>query len=413
MTSCPHALRWHLRHKSVKFVIIDDARVIGASACVMLAVVVYTIFGIFVQKEYMAIETPFGFSNMWGSGYDSHGWAPANLCNESSRYDFEYDATWTYFGNQCREFGYGEVIRKLESGGLYIQTYTQDSRVAKQGCVDDARGCAGTRSTSANYFVPGVDGIMLGFSHTYSTPGVLARVRSEQNVETEILDTHGRTIKHVAAGVPVSLSLADLLQAAGIDGLDDANTAGTVADSVGVPAYRMTGATLDMQVIYSNLDSFTGETTKATLRVSKAKVGWSGLGAETDFVDLTTAGDDAADYARYNMTFIEKYSYGIKVTVSFGGNIGEPDFFALMSVLAKTAALIAAAPFVADFVAQYLLGKDSSEYYTAKNDYDHTKAIQNPYEGGDKTTETTGSAGQNEDHDARVASEQKDNRAEA
>ena len=24
---------------------------------------------------------------------------------------------------------------------------------------------------------------MLGFSHTYSTPGVLARVRSEQNVE--------------------------------------------------------------------------------------------------------------------------------------------------------------------------------------------------------------------------------------
>jgi hypothetical protein len=47
--------------------------------------------------------------------------------------------------------------------------------------------------------------------------------------------------------------------------------------------------------------------------------------------------------------------------VSFGGNIGEPDFFALMSVLAKTAALIAAAPFVADFVAQYLLGKDSSE----------------------------------------------------
>ena len=51
-------------------------------------------------------------------------------------------------------------------------------------------------------------------------------------------------------------------------------------------------------------------------------------------------------------------------------------------------------------------------YYTAKNDYDHTKAIQNPYEGGDETTETTGSAGQNEDHDARVASEHKENRAE-
>ena len=97
------------RHKSVKFVIIDDARVIAASSCVMLAVVVYTIFGIFVQMEYMAIETPFGFSNMWGSGYDSHGWAPAGLCNESARYDFEYDATWTYFGNQCREFGFGEV----------------------------------------------------------------------------------------------------------------------------------------------------------------------------------------------------------------------------------------------------------------------------------------------------------------
>ena len=56
-----------------------------------------------------------------------------------------------------------------------------------------------------------------------------------------------------------------------------------------------------------------------------------------------------------------RMTHSIKVTVSFGGNIGEPDFFALMSVLAKTAALIAAAPFVADFVAQYLLGKDSSE----------------------------------------------------
>jgi hypothetical protein len=69
-------------------------------------------------------------------------------------------------------------------------------------------------------------------------------------------------------------------------------------------------------VIYSNLGSFTGETTKATLRVSKAKVGWSGLGAETDFVDLSTAGDDGADDARYNMTFIEKYSYGIKVALN-------------------------------------------------------------------------------------------------
>ena len=69
-------------------------------------------------------------------------------------------------------------------------------------------------------------------------------------------------------------------------------------------------------MIYSNLGSFTGETTKATLRVSKAKVGWSGLGAETDFVDLSTAGDDGADDARYNMTFIEKYSYGIKVALN-------------------------------------------------------------------------------------------------
>ena len=102
------------KHQSIKYVIIDDVRVVAVTVIVKLAVVAYTIYSLLNNFGYMAVETPIGAANVWAQGYqagDTNA-MPNGICNGSAAFDFVYDSTWQYLNNRCRPFAYGEVIRK-------------------------------------------------------------------------------------------------------------------------------------------------------------------------------------------------------------------------------------------------------------------------------------------------------------
>ena len=112
-----------LTHKSLKYQIVDDPYVVTTAWVIKLFVVGYLIYSLFWQFVYFKFEVPFGYTNIYATGYSSSNAVPDGMCDGLPQYDFVYDSTWVYNNNRCREFTYGEVMRKLEDGGFYIQTY--------------------------------------------------------------------------------------------------------------------------------------------------------------------------------------------------------------------------------------------------------------------------------------------------
>ena len=128
--------------------------------------IVYFLINIFGNFGYMKLETPFGSTNMWAGGYDASN--DAGLCSRLADYDFKYSDAWTYYDNKCRQFTYGEVMRKLEDGGFYIQTYVSDTVSTYTDCAEDGAGCRNVSSVSTNYFVPGVENIQVSVEHGFT-----------------------------------------------------------------------------------------------------------------------------------------------------------------------------------------------------------------------------------------------------
>ena len=149
---CAHQLLYYCKHRSIKFVVIDDARVVGVALAAKAAVLVYAFLSLFTNvfghKGYMEVVVPTGAANVWAQGYASGNRSamPADMCDGGAAYDFVYDSSWSYLNNRCRPFAYGEVVRKKDDG-VYIQTYTTDGFVAQAGCSVDAASC--TSSSSA------------------------------------------------------------------------------------------------------------------------------------------------------------------------------------------------------------------------------------------------------------------------
>ena len=157
-----------LIHKSVKFQIIDDPRVVVVAWLIKIGVVVYVSWALFFQFKYFKLEVPLGYTNIYATGFSKENAVPAGLCDGLPEYDFVYDELWSYLDNRCRPFTYGEVIRKLEGGGIYIQTYSQNSGFSKYSdCFDDGVGCRNETRTVGNFFVPHVDAVQLHVEHGY------------------------------------------------------------------------------------------------------------------------------------------------------------------------------------------------------------------------------------------------------
>ena len=85
-----------LIHKSVKFQIIDDPRVVVVAWLIKIGVVVYVSWALFFQFKYFKIEAPLGYTNIYATGFSKENAVPAGLCDGLPEYDFVYDELWSY-----------------------------------------------------------------------------------------------------------------------------------------------------------------------------------------------------------------------------------------------------------------------------------------------------------------------------
>ena len=160
-------------------------------------------------------------------------------------------------------------------------------------------------------------------------------------------------------------------------GLDAANAAGRVAESVGTPSYRMTGLTLQLQIAYTNLIRLDGEEVRATISVQKMPLGWSGLGPSTDYVDVDAAaapdGTPSRRSRRYSFETLERYSYGTRVVVSTTGEIGDFDLYNLLAILSQFIVYMGLAAICGEVVAHYFLGDKGTDYFLDQFDFSHSR----------------------------------------
>ena len=361
-----------LVHKSPKLQMIDDPRVVITQYVVSAVVIIYFLFNIFQNFGYWKLETPYGSTNMWAEGYSASN--DAGLCSRLADYDFMYSPTWTYYDNKCRQFTYGEVMRKLEDGGFYIQTYVSDTVSTYKDCAEDGAGCRNVSSVSTNYFVPGVDDIEIFVEHGFTA---VQRGVSKLMPKTTVWkesgdwkDDKNKPEESFDEKNPFKMKLTDLLKLAGIDSIDAPNYAGAVAASEGTPAFRMTGMVIELQIDYTNKipGYYEGSEYVARASIAKAPIGWAGLGAATDF---TAHAPPSAGNADGSFTTYESYSYGVKVVVAATGEIGQFDFFFLMAVIVQLLVYWGLGVVAAEFVASSLLGEKSVDYVDDQRDYSH------------------------------------------
>lgn len=373
-----------LVHKSPKLQMIDDPRVVIASLAVKAAVLVFFLANIFYNYGYWKIEAPYGSTNIWGQGYD--GTKDARLCSRLGECDFIYDASWTYDDNRCKHFTKGEVMRKLPAGGFYIQTHVQEWVSTYSNCGEDALGCRNITRPQKNYFVPGVEDVEIFVEHGFTA---VQRGVSKHLPKTTVWRESGAWIgkedseaeKSFGEGEVFKMKLKDLLHLAGIDSLDAKNDGGaTVAESVGLPAYRLTGMTIELQIDYTNKVAWrwSGNKYVARASVAKAPVGWSGLGEQAHVMSFTPPSAGAADGSS---TAYETYSGGIKIVVAATGEIGNFDFFYLAAVIAQSIVYMGISVVVAEFVAQSLLGDKSVDYSDDKKDFTHCNVRPQSFRG--------------------------------
>ena len=299
-------------HKSVKFHVVDDPWVVATAAFVKLGVLAYILWAMFDpgQRQYFAFEVPAGSSAMWtaSSGFpEGIPSMPAGLCDKLPEYDILYGGGWDMLDFSCREYFYGDVVRKMdEAGAIQLTTVVSEKHLAWSDCLSDAGtdhsgGCQNRTTTATeHYFVPHVDDAVIVIAHSYDAP--ISR-KSGQNPKTKIKNHKGTVKRKFQKGKNIELSLRDLLKYSGLDSLEARNKQAQ-GTATGPPTYRQSGAVIEIQINYDNRRRLDGRKVQAEATVKYRDIGWSSFGAQMHHFQRS---DDR--------TATEYYHYGVRVVV--------------------------------------------------------------------------------------------------
>ena len=214
---------------------------------------IYFLFNIFQNFGYMEARDALRQHEHVGRGLRLQRTTRPLLPAGELRLRLHVFSTWTYNDNKCRQFTYGEVMRKLEDGGFYIQDLRLGHRGRSTRTAPTTRPDAGyvpacrrtppcpasttSRSSSSTASRP-----QQGESKLMPNDGLEegGRLEDDKNKPEESFDEKN----------PFKMTLTDLLELAGIDSLDDWNYAGRGEE--GTPAFRMTGMVIELQIDYTN-----------------------------------------------------------------------------------------------------------------------------------------------------------------
>ena len=154
-------------YTTVKKAQIIDPKIALSHKAVMIGITAWILTGVFRDFNYVLSETPGTSVNPYidQSGFYDQQTAlqadPPWYCNNATT-DYNFSATWRYEDNDCAfDLTLADVMTKTESA-VFITTYFQDT-------PSDATKAAAAGLGAKNYFVPGVDQMMLHFDHSVIT----------------------------------------------------------------------------------------------------------------------------------------------------------------------------------------------------------------------------------------------------
>ena len=233
-----------ITYKTQRIIVIKDYKLGVFHKSLLVGVAIYLIYTILTSHAYMIKESPATTVNSWVGGgifLRKLNQTKAGIlrmpwyCNESSL-NYVYDDGFTYLDNKCDlEASIGEVFDE-ESTAVSLTSYYQDTALDKIGEGHDI-----------NNFVPYIEDLTLFFSHGFTT----ALGIEGANVKATISSSDGSQKKKFAKGEPISLTITELLDMAGVD-LDEhhENSGGRKPEddprSANWPLFRMTGVDITL-----------------------------------------------------------------------------------------------------------------------------------------------------------------------
>ena len=293
-------------YTTVKKAQIIDPKIALSHKAVMIGITAWILTGVFRDFNYVKTETPGMSVNPYidqAGFYDQQTKlqaAPPWYCN-NPKTDYNYSATWRYENNDC-VFGLtlADVMTKTESA-VFITTYFQDT-------PSDATSAAAAGLTAKNYFVPGVDKMMLWFDHSVITSWGTKVTNPSFDVTSFGSDA---VLKSYTRGQEVGIKLEDLLAMTGAN-LDAENVA-----SFGAPLYRITGLHVQMSVQYRNThagEAFDPDDVRGRGTVRYSPGVWASLGPKIVY----KKGSDG------ELHKFQRYHYVLRVSLEQGGEVHEP-----------------------------------------------------------------------------------------
>ena len=345
-------------YTTVKKAQIIDPKIALSHKAVMIGITAWILTGVFRDFNYVKTETPGMSVNPYidqAGFYDQQTKlqaAPPWYCN-NPKTDYNYSATWRYENNDC-VFGLtlADVMTKTESA-VFITTYFQDT-------PSDATSAAAAGLTAKNYFVPGVDQMMLWFDHSVITSWGTKVTNPSFDVTSFGSDA---VLKSYTRGQEVGIKLEDLLAMTGAN-LDAENVA-----SFGAPLYRITGLHVQMSIQYRNThagEAFDPDDVRGRGTVRYSPGVWTSLGPKIVY----KKGSDG------ELHKFQRYHYVLRVSLEQGGEVGKFDFMTLLLNLAVASAMLGVAVTVVDTASEYLVGNFDDMKYDDRNDWMTLEALK-------------------------------------
>eukprot|EP01132_Coremiostelium_polycephalum_P008552 gene8552-10516_t len=328
-------------YQTVKIVRIRDRRLGILHLVFLFAIICYISVGtIVLEKKYLATELPIGSIR-------------SSLMEPSEEYKNDNppycsSAGPEYMGfptKQCQWWDETLVLYPPSSeSSIFVTTRVTSSQERLNNCSLTSPNCRYTDSQDQNFFIADVDNFTILIDHTLSAPTLGIQYNAKQ-LAGKLLDSKGNDWtppEPNVVGVPGEddiLTLDTIIQAAGLDSLDDpglANSSRSIRDD---------GLLIMCFITYSNTFSFNPNRFRYTYQFS--------LIQNTKFKIVepiyTTGIDD-----RYVIN-----RHGVRIIFIQTGTLGKFDFQVMLLTFVSGIGLVTVATFIVDLLAVRLLPQRS------------------------------------------------------
>jgi len=400
-----------LKYRSVSTVQVDYPFIGLVNRVFQIAILAYTLTGVFREKLWAYNETPLNVVNAYGGAGDnsfflnamSASGRKATYCNNES-HAFKYSDWYNYTTPDCHFVIPEQLIAKGRDRVQFVTVFLENDyqgwpcaaagSAAKQ---DDCTSNGGELTaipdgqclcrTPKTIYPVGVDGLVMSFDHTYEFPdgkgslrnwkgsssldhkGVEANPQITSILRSTITYTDGT--EHVLPeGGSVSLTVRKWLEAAG-SSLDELNTI-ALGDTLGrpgggvggvrLPHFRMTGMVITVNIKYHNGEPSITENSQihANISASRQLLAWAGPGSERVHITYPT-GEPGAQTFHY----VDRYQQGVVFDFQATGRVYLFDYMYLVQTLVSAVVLLSVAGTITDTIAFYCLPNGHSSVLNA------------------------------------------------